>query len=138
MWGRGSRTKKPPLEHLGTSPLVSANNGFVGKDFYDRGIALIAPKLKNPHIFVTSDDIEWCRNNYPVTVLGREYKSYKFGECLTLISRCKHFLIPNSTFTWWAAWLNTGKEKIVVCPRTWCCVPGSDASDLIPEGWVRI
>jgi hypothetical protein len=117
-------------------------HGFVGREYYDRGIALIAPQLKNPHIFITSDDVEWCRANlhfdFPTTVLGPEHKGHKFGNYLTLMSRCKHFLIPNSSFAWWAAWLNPSSDKIVVCPRNWFRDPNIDASGMIPEGWIRL
>jgi len=115
---------------------------FVGKEYYDRGIEQIAPRLRNPHIFVTSDDVEWCRENlrfeYPTTVLGHEYKGYKFGEYLTLMARCKHFLIPNSSFAWWAAWLNPSEDKIVVCPKNWFRDPKIDSSDRIPPQWIRL
>ena len=117
-------------------------HGFVGKEYYDRGIQEIAPRLNNPHIFVTSDDVEWCRENlrfdYPTTVLGYEYKGYKFGEYLTLMARCKHFLIPNSSFAWWAVWLNTSEDKMVVCPRNWYRDSKIDSSDLIPPQWTRL
>jgi len=117
-------------------------HGFVGKGYYDRGIEQIAPRLSNPHIFVTSDDLEWCRENlrfkYPTTVLGHEYKGYKFGEELALMVRCKHFLIPNSSFAWWAAWLKPSEDKIVACPRNWFRDPKIDSSDLIPPEWIRL
>lgn len=117
-------------------------HGFVGKEYYERGVERIAPSLKKPHIFVTSDDVDWCRENlrfnYPTTVLGHEYQGYKFGEYLTLMSRCKHFLIPNSTFAWWAAWLSPSPDKIVVCPRDWFRDSKFDSSDLIPSTWIRI
>jgi len=117
-------------------------HGFMGKEYYDRGIEQIAPRLKNPHIFVTSDDMVWCRENlrfdYPTTVLGHECKGYKFGEELALMTRCKHFLIPNSSFAWWAAWLNPSREKIVVCPKNWFRDPRIDSPDRIPSGWIRL
>jgi len=117
-------------------------HGFVGKEYYDRGIGQIAPRLKNPHIFVTSDDVQWCRENlrfeYPTTVLGHEYKGYKFGEYLKLMAHCKHFLIPNSSFAWWAAWINPSEDKIVVCPKNWFRDPKIDSSDRIPPQWVRL
>jgi hypothetical protein len=98
--------------------------------------------LNAPHIFVTSDDLEWCRANlrfnYPVTILGRETKGYKYGEELALMARCKHFLIPNSTFAWWAAWMNPSKDKIVVCPKPWFRDQTIDSADLIPSQWIRI
>ena len=116
--------------------------GFVRREYYDRGIALIAPRPKYPHVFVTLDDIEWCRENLhfdcPTTVLGHEHKGYNFGNYLTLMSRCKHFLIPNSSFAWWAAWLNPSSDKIGVCPRNWFRDPKIDASGMIPEGWIRL
>jgi hypothetical protein len=120
----------------------SDTHGFMGKEYYDLGIEKIAPQLKTPHIFVTSDDVEWCRENlqfeYPTTILGHEYKGYKFGEYLTLMSRCKHFLISNSTFAWWAAWMNPSPDKIVVCPKKWFRDSKIDSSDLIPPEWIRV
>jgi hypothetical protein len=117
-------------------------HGFIGKDYYDRGIAEIAPRLKHPHIFITSDDIEWCRANlcfdYPTTIVGHEHKGYKFGNYLTVMSRCKHFLIANSTFAWWAAWLAPAPDKVVVCPKDWFRDPAIDSSPQIPAAWVRL
>jgi hypothetical protein len=117
-------------------------HGFVGKEYYDSGMKHIAPQLKRPHVFVTSDDVEWCKANlrfdYPTTIMGQEYKGYKFGEELALMSRCKHFLIPNSTFAWWAAWLAPFEDKIVVSPKNWFRDPAIDSSDLIPPQWIRI
>jgi hypothetical protein len=117
-------------------------HGFVGKEYYAQGLAVIVPRLARPHIFVTSDEIEWCQANlhfeHPTTFLGHEHDGYKFGNKLTLMSRCKHFLIPNSTFAWWAAWLNSSPDKIVVGPRNWFRDPNIDTSDMIPQGWIRL
>jgi hypothetical protein len=125
-----------------TLPASIKTHGFVGQEYYMRGIEQIAPLLKNPHIFVTSDDVGWCRENlhfdYPTTVLGHEYQGYKFGEYLTLMAQCKHFLIPNSSFAWWAVWLNRSDDKMVVCPKNWYRDPKIDSSDLIPPQWTRI
>jgi len=117
-------------------------HGFLGREYYDRGIAEIAPRLGRPHIFVTSDDIEWCEANlrfdYPTTFLSHEHAGYKFGNKLALMSRCRNFLISNSTFAWWAAWLAPAANKLVVCPRSWFRDPKIDSSDRIPEGWIRL
>jgi len=67
-------------------------------------------------LYVFSDDIGWCRRNLK---LGRPCDFVEGGsavEDLRLMSSCRHHIIANSTFSWWAAWLNPDPGKIVVRP----------------------
>src|SRR5438067_1120058 len=72
--------------------------------------------------FVFSDDLEWCRNelrwlpDHPVFV-DHAFAGPKFSHYLHLMSMASHFVIPNSTFGWWAAWLSANAEKTVVAPK---------------------
>jgi hypothetical protein len=125
-----------------TLPAARDTHGFVGKEYYDEGIELIAHKLRNPHIILSSDDLDWCRENlkfrYPTTFIEPECKGYKFGLEFALMTRCKHFLIPNSTFAWWTAWLSPQENKTIVCPRNWFRDPRLDSSDIVPSTWIRV
>lgn len=103
----------------------------------------IAAQVSNPHFFVFSDDMDWCSANiklekYPVTYVFHEHKGQKFGNYLRLMSYCKHFIIPNSSFAWWAIWLNEYDEKIVVAPKQWFNSEVYDTSDLVPAVWMRL
>ncbi len=100
---------------------------------------------------VFSDDIEWCRNSF--TWLQKEIRStshwtfeYSEGrterEDLELMSCCEHNIISNSTYSWWAAYLNQNPNKVVVSPSkdNWFGPSNNhlDTSDLIPESWIQI
>jgi hypothetical protein len=54
-----------------------------------------------------------------------------------LMSLCNHHIIANSSFSWWGAWLNPRRDKIVVAPERWFAAE-CDSSDIIPETWVRM
>jgi len=91
-------------------------------------------------LFIFSDDIDWCRNNlnfdYPceyVTGSG-EYPEFD----IYLMSQCHHNIIANSTFSWWGAWLNDNNDKIVIAPTVWFQSNKLDASDIIPDSWIRV
>ena len=52
--------------------------------------------------------------------------------------RCRHFVIANSTFSWWAAWLGEKKDSVIVAPRRWFEDPTRNSSDIVPPRWVRL
>lgn len=95
----------------------------------------------NSHFFVFSDDPNWARQllaergvNYEVVDHNRGADSY---NDLRLMSLCKHIIIANSTFSWWAAWLQERTDKIIIAPKHWLRRPDLDA-DIVPSRWMRI
>jgi hypothetical protein len=116
--------------------------GNIDAHYYDNAVKLMSEKVKNPHLFVFSDDIEWCKENFksqfPITFVDHSYAGKKFSDYLQLMISCKHYIIPNSTFAWWAAWLNPNKDKVIIAPKTWIISNDYDSSDMVPKEWIRI
>lgn len=114
----------------------------VFKDYYDQALAILTSKTSIEHIYIFSDDIAWCRDNltfpFPVTFVGDEYAGERASGHLALMRACSHFIIPNSSFSWWAAWLSVRPDKIVIAPKKWFTDESIDTSDRIPEDWIRI
>ena len=119
-------------------------HGVTEMDYYEKAIQLIAEKVNTPHFYIFSDDIEWCKENvvlnYPVTFIDHQFKGFKFSSYLQLMKSCKHFIIPNSTFAWWAAWLAEHTDKIVIAPKNWFKdeVLQNQTGDILPFNWIRI
>jgi Glycosyl transferase family 11 len=123
----------------------SANcHGFCGLAYYERAIALIRRVQPDAPIYVFSDEIEWCRDNLrimdPVFYVGHQHAGERFRDYLRLMTHCQYFIIPNSSFAWWAAWLGARPGKLVLCPRQWFNDAASEARsrDVVPNGWIRI
>jgi hypothetical protein len=54
------------------------------------------------------------------------------------MSACDHAILSNSTFAWWAAWLNPNPQKMVIAPDPWFADRAHDDRDLVPPPWVRL
>ena len=88
-------------------------------DYYLKAIDLMKTKFVNPHFFIFSDDIEWCKEYFNVDnfTFVKVEKPNEIQE-LYLMSLCKAHIIANSSFSWWGAYLsNNTKQQIVIAPR---------------------
>jgi len=116
----------------------------VSASYYRRAVAEIERRVNNPHYFIFSDNPvsamqilalpEAC-----VTCMEHNRGDKNAYADLWLMSQCKHFIIANSTFSWWGAWLGGDREKVVVTPdpkingRAAWSVKG-----MVPNEWMRI
>lgn len=116
-------------------------HGACTLDYYYRCLDLLMDKIKNPHFFIFSDDHQWVKANlkldYPMTLVDHNNASKNY-EDLRLMSQCKHNIIANSTFSWWAAWLNQNPHKIIYAPQQWFTETTRDTKDLIPQTWNKV
>ena len=122
-------------------PEFSKTFGFVGTDYYERAISLIKSKFPDFRFFIFSDDHEWVKDNLNLSdcVFVENTGEDSDLDDLQLMSTCKHHIIANSSFSWWAAWLNNEEDKLVISPKNWYKnQPTWDTKDLIPETWIRI
>lgn len=116
-------------------------HGVMGLDYINHAVKILKSSLNNLNFFVFSDDLSWCKNNIRlknIIFVGHEYAGEKFEYYFQLMKRCKHHIIPNSTFAWWAAWLNDNPDRHVIAPEKWFTDSSINTNDLIPDKWIRI
>jgi len=109
--------------------------GVMPLSYYEQSIRHILKKKPNSKFFIFSDDLEWCKKSFKNLknsyIVENDYYGYKFSDCLYLMSSCNNFIIPNSTFAWWAVWLNKNNERIIVQPRQWVRDNNIDTSGIV-------
>lgn len=114
-------------------------------EYYSKGMAEITKNVISPVFFVFSNDLNWARENLIVSdaitirfVDNSNYIDPAIAD-LFLMSKCKHNIIANSTFSWWGAWLNSHTNKIIIAPAKWYVGDLNKVTiDLIPENWMRL
>lgn len=95
--------------------LVNARDYAQTLEYYKEAIKMIKQTQKKVKVFVFSDDIGWCKKNFK----GVTFVSLVDYLELELMKLCKHNIISNSTFSWWAQFLNENKDKIIIAPKMW-------------------
>lgn len=124
-----------------TNKNANIYHGICSVEYYHKAIELLLNNgVVNPYFFVFSDDPDWARENlklkYPVKII--DINLDKPYEDLRLMSQCKHFVIANSSFSWWGAWLSPSNDKIVIAPKRWITNEARDINDLFPKGWIKV
>lgn len=123
-----------------SNPLANFTHGVCTLDYYTSAIRRICDSISDPHFFIFSDDIRWVRENMDLNFLCSYVDHNRLLNSfidMRLMSICQHNIIANSSFSWWAAWLNHNPRKIVIAPKKWF-VGDKDSTDLIPSTWVSL
>lgn len=120
------------VEHnVGTGMYDVCSHGY-----WEDAIKHITETVENPLFFVCSDNVDYVKEHlidcskYDVICQSRDYPVH---ISLAVMSMCKHFIIGNTTFGWWAQHLCKNKDKIVVVPSRWMRV--EMPIDLYEDGW---
>ena len=120
----------------------NAFHGTMDTNYYDKAERKIRDKVETPRFFIFSDDVEWCKYNLKIEnsfFVDHSYKGDRFGAYLELMKTCKHFIIPNSSFGWWAAYLSDNPDKVVIAPERWF-LDTNTKIDIINDklGWIKL
>jgi hypothetical protein len=121
-------------------PQMHSLFGLCGPEYYRRAMDLMRARVAGPRFFLFSDDPAWTRGNFDIdarTRLVDHNVGSRDHEDLRLMAACRHFIIANSSFSWWGAWLSPFGEKIVVAPRIWLADAERSGFDPCPAGWIR-
>jgi len=131
--------------HVRRGDFISLDNaaqmhGLCSIEYYRHAISLVRERCPECRFLVFSDDPRWARAELPldpsaVFVTGNE-QSPELD--LALMSACKHHIIANSSFSWWAGWLGYSPEQLVIAPSPWYASPKLDARDLAVSRWQYI
>lgn len=115
-----------------------------GLEYYQKAINWILQVVTEPVFYIFSNDHDWCRKNIPIDnptyFVSHNTEENPYFD-LYLMSLCKHNIIANSSFSWWAAWLNTNTNKRIIAPYPWVNKTSrlfNNIEDVIPARWTTI
>ena len=120
--------------HVRRGDFIRLHCSICRERYYTRAIKELEKCISKPVYLVFSDDIEWVKENMKING-ERMYisdKGYADYEEFTIMKNCKHNITANSTFSYWAAYLNPNPDKIVIYPKTW------DKVEIIPDNWIGV
>lgn len=127
-----------------TSKAANTLHGFVGLDYYIEAFKIMNAKVSDTRYYIFSDDSEWVKqhllNHLEHATMVVHNSGKESWQDMYLMSLCKHNIIANSSFSWWAAWLNNNPAKVVIAPEKWFASNEMNlqTTDLIPSKWIRI
>ena len=106
--------------------------------YYQHALREMEKRVGHPHYYVFSDDLDWVKANFdlPDAVYVDWNKGEDSWQDMMLMSRYRHHVICNSTFSWWGAWLNPRKDKLVIAPERW--TRDADSREIVPAEWIRV
>jgi len=124
------------------NPTLSGIMAPFNADYYKKAMEQIQKNISNSKFYIFSDQIQLAKDllnlNVADAIFVDESITKNSEEDFYLMQSCQHQIIANSTFSWWAAYLNENNHKIVIAPTKWYKDHFGDATHLYPDNWVVI
>lgn len=130
----------PVAIHIRRGDKETDTCGVCPAAYYLKAWRHLAERLDRPTPFVFSDDPPKAHQilaDVPSAVFIDHPDPLSSGESFALMRRCHHFVISNSTFSWWAAWLSETEPKQVVAPTLWWKSPEQLFPAVGPKEWTH-
>lgn len=123
-----------------TDANANLTHGVAALSYYRKALELIQSKVSCPVFYFFSDDLDWVRKNFSSLDLNAVYCDFNGPEDgfqdMYLMSRCKHNILANSSFSWWGAWLNEHEDAVKICPKRWYVDPQKESP--AERDWVTL
>ncbi|MDD2537647.1 MAG: alpha-1,2-fucosyltransferase [Candidatus Absconditabacteria bacterium] len=125
--------------HIRRGDYTNKYHGILSEKYYKDAINYFNKRYKNTTFIIFSNEIQRCRKNLSIHngIYVDRNTTHESYRDIILMSKCKHNIIANSSFSWRGAWLNTNPEKIIIAPQEWFQVP-IDTEDLLPKERIKI
>lgn len=124
-------------------PTTAAHHGACSVGYYERAWKLIARVDPGATAVIYSDDVAWVRDNLrlagadSVAVIDPPKHELPL-QSLMLLARSTHWIIANSTFSWWGAALGRRPNSLTIAPRPWWANEKSVDRDLLWPDWLTL
>ena len=112
--------------------------------WYRKALEEVEKQVSNPKYYFFSDDIQWVKEQF-LDVKDAVFVDINHGKDayndMRLMSACKHNIIANSSFSWWAAWLNNNPGKIVIAPVKYYMDENANnkyRQTMLPHDWIQL
>lgn len=125
--------------HVRRSDFKNDHNKYhylLDNEYFQKGIAHIRRYEKSPFFFWFSDEPEWVKSNIEMSndmCFVNIKTEHSDIDDMMLMKHCNHIIVANSTFSWWAAWLNEHENAIRIVPKK----PFGNKY-MIPDSWIKI
>ena len=125
------------------NPEINAVHGSCNISYYEKGLSKLAERGEIGTVYIFSDDPKWVKENiridYPTQIIDWNQGEDSWQD-MCLMSKCENFIIANSSFSWWGAYLSSSEQKKVIAPVRWFSdeTKNKQTADLIPASWLKI
>lgn len=113
--------------------------GVCTEEYWRKGIRYMKEHTENPLFFVCSDNVDYAKGLLS-PIIGNDVifqpRGFDAVDTLSAMALCNHYVISNSSFSWWAQYLGSAPEKIVAAPSRWMAVDMPLAIE--QDNWVKL